>query len=186
MMSNKWTFSLTSLITILALFALASMPAAAFDVKFDAHDISYAGDIQIQQGATVQVYVNFGKVVTLADVKTKFGYATANATDTDAVEAGGKIDILNYHGAVIDVDGNTVVIANRQVDDRLTDTGNQIQAGKDYTITITIPEAQRSTDPTSDPFNKNQDAYRLRLFLDAGTLTEADRNAGATNNKRVS
>ena len=182
MMSNKWTFSLTSLITILALFALASMPVSAFDVKFDAHDISHAGDIQIERGATVQVYVNFGKVVTLADVRTAFGITAADGTGGSAVVAKGNIDILNYHGAVLDVTGNTVEVSDREVDDRLTDEANRIQAGKDYTITITLPDAQRPTNQ-GDALDKNDHAYRLRLYLPAEELTEADRKAGATSNE---
>ena len=178
MMSNKWAFSLTSLITIFALFALASMPAAAFDVKFDAHDISYAGDIQLQGAATVEVYVNFGKVVTLAEVRKAFGITSADGSGGTAILSGGMIDVLNIHGAVIDVAENTVAITNRNVDSRLTDPANQIQAGKDYTITIGIPGTQRN-----DPPSKNADAYRLRLYLGAGTLTEADLNAGAKNSK---
>ena len=176
MLSKKMAVSLTSLITI---FALASMPVSAFDVKFDAHDISYAGDIQIQRAATVVVYVNFGKVVTLEDVTAAFPTTAVDAT-------GGKnarVDILNYHGAVIDIAANTVAIADREVDDRITTTeANRIQAGKDYTITITLDSTQIPAAAT-DPLDKNEHAYRLRLFLPAKALTEADRNAGATSNK---
>ena len=180
MLSKKMAVSLTSLITILA---LAAMPVSAFDVKFDAHDISYAGDIQIERAGTVVVYVNFGKVVTLADVNKAFMQtATAGAEGDKHANTISEIDILNYHGAVIDVEGNAIQIADREVDDRLTTTqANRIQAGKDYTITITIPETQR---PTGDAaFDKNDHAYRLRLYLPAKAITEADRNAGATSNK---
>ena len=175
MLSKKMAVSLTSLITILV---LASMPASAFDVKFDAHDISFAGDVQIERDTTVTVYVNFGKVVTLEDVAAAF---PVNAIDP----AGGKnarVDILNYHGAVIDVAENTIAIANREVDTRLTlAAANRIQAGKDYTITITIPDTQRPG--ANETFDMNDDAYRIRLFLPAEALTEADRNAGAKSNK---
>ncbi len=187
MLSKKMAVSLTSLITI---FALASLPVSAFDVKFDAHDISHAGDIQLERAASVVVYVNFGKTVTLADVKAAFGYSAATAASTDAVAAGGKIDILNYHGAVIDSNAtgseNTVVIADREVDDRLVlDDVNQIQSGKDYTITITL-DADTQLPATSGDnagvFDKNEHAYKLRLFLPKDALIEADRNAGTKNN----
>ena len=172
MLSKKMAVSLTSLITI---FALASMPVSAFDVKFDAHDISYAGDIQIRRSASVVVYVNFGKTVTAADVRAAF------PTTADAGDHKGRVDILNYHGAVIDVVENTVTIADREVDSRLTTDPNRIQAGKDYTITIAIDTGQ--IPGAGEELDKNEHAYRLRLFLPKDAITEADRNAGTKNNK---
>ena len=181
MLSKKMAVSLTSFFTILA---LASMSAFAFDVKFDAHDISHAADIQIERGTVVEVYVNFGKVVTLIDVKNAFKvpdkYIERNAeTDKDG-DPNGTIDILNYHGAVIDTMGNTVEIVNREVDDRLTELDNRIQAGKDFTIKITLTTEQLHN---SGDFDKNEHAYRIRLFLPKEAIVEADRNAGAKSNE---
>ncbi|MCG9133671.1 hypothetical protein J5I95_18515 [Candidatus Poribacteria bacterium] len=169
MLSKKMAVSLMSLITILA---LASMPVFAFDVKFDAHDISYASDIQIERAEVIEVYVNFGKVVTLEDVKSKFS--------GDAVSVDGAVDILNYHGAVIDVEENVIAVVNREVDVRLTEERNRIQAGKDFTIKITIPPGQL---PGEDVLDKNDHAYRIRLYLPKGAITEADRKADAKSNE---
>ena len=182
MLSKKMAVSLTSLIIIFAFaFVAPAVMAQDFDVKFDAHDISFAGDIQIDRSETVVVYVNFGKVVTLADVRSAFPSNTAanNASTSSTV------DILNYHGAVIDIAGNIVVVDDREVDTRLTvGEANRVQAGKDYTITITIPTEQRPGD--GEALDKNDDAYRLRLFLPEGAIVEADRNAGKKSKKGFS
>ena len=177
MLSKKMTVSLMSLITILA---LASMPAVAFDVKFDAHDISYAGDVQIERptaAGNIEVYVNFGKVVTLEDAIAAFPTTAINTTGNKQ----GRVDILNSHGGVIDVIGNTVAVTRREVDNRLTADPNRIQAGKDYTITIALVDDQVVT--SGETFDRNETAHRVRLFLPKDALTEADRNAGTKNNK---
>ena len=178
MLSKKMAVSLTSLITILV---LASMPASAFDVKFDAHDISFADGVQIERTASLVAYINFGEVVTLEAVRVAFGLnADGTGGIATTINKPGHVDILNYHGAVIDVGGNAFTITRREVDDRLTAAANRIQAGKDYTITVTLPTDQL---PGTDPFNMNTDAHKLRLHLDAKGVADADPNSDKTNNK---
>ena len=65
MLSKKMAFSLTSLITILALAFVAPSAIAAFDVTISAVDVMEGGDIEIEYSSTAQVInVSFGEVIT--------------------------------------------------------------------------------------------------------------------------
>ena len=207
MMSNKWTFSLTSLITIIALLSLASMPVFAqdFDMKFDAHDISFAKDVatgspngnavQIERptgdatSVTVVAYIHFAEVVTLAEVHKAFGFATAgqgNPASTKEANSIDSVDILNSHGAVLDVTGNTFTITNRVFDSRLTTAPNRIARGKDYTITVTLISSGNNAQVAADAqgsFDTNNHAHRLRLHMDEGAVNDADPNSEKKNKK---
>ena len=76
MLSNKWTFSLTSLVVILALvFVVPSAMAAEFAMTLSVGtdvDISSAGDIQVAYGDTngnadaTEIKIATGGVVQLA------------------------------------------------------------------------------------------------------------------------
>ena len=67
MLSNKWTFSLTSLVIILALALIAPYATAGeFSVDLtvdDSDDVSHAEGVQAQYGSLVNIRVRFGKVV---------------------------------------------------------------------------------------------------------------------------
>ena len=67
MLSNKWTFSLTSLVIILALALIAPYAMAGeFSVDLtvdDSTDVSHAEGVQAQYGSLVNIRVRFGKVV---------------------------------------------------------------------------------------------------------------------------
>ena len=80
MMSNKWAFSLTILITILALVFAVSSAFAQVKVEFSAEDVSSADGIQLEYGASVQITVKLDKIIdaaTLTQIKVvsvnKFG-----------------------------------------------------------------------------------------------------------------
>ena len=67
MLSNKWTFSLTSLVIILAL-ALVAPHAMAGEFSTDltvddSTDVNHAEGVQVQYGSLVNIRVRFGKVV---------------------------------------------------------------------------------------------------------------------------
>ena len=67
MLFNKWTFSLTSLVTILALALVAPYATAGeFSTDLtvdDSTDVSRAEGVQVQYGSLVNIRVRFGKVV---------------------------------------------------------------------------------------------------------------------------
>ena len=66
-LSNKWTFSLTSLVIILALALVAPYATAGeFSTDLtvdDSTDVSRAEGVQVQYGSLVNIRVRFGKVV---------------------------------------------------------------------------------------------------------------------------
>ena len=64
MMSNKWAFSLTSLITIFALAFVVTPAMAAFDVTITAEDVMEGGGIEIEYSSEAQVIdISFGEVI---------------------------------------------------------------------------------------------------------------------------
>ena len=67
MLSNKWTFSLTSLVIILALALIAPYAMAGeFSTDLtvdDSDDVSHAEGVQAEYGSLVNIRVRFGKVV---------------------------------------------------------------------------------------------------------------------------
>ena len=171
MLSNKMTFSLMSLITILALaFMVPSAMAQDFGTSFSVMDVSFAGDDQVELAAAgdVVVYIKFDSVVSLADVDAAFG---ANASADG--DGGGVIDIFNKFGALLDADTNTIAVAARDLDPG-ADTRND---GKNYMITITIPAAQFSET------DANAHATSIRLFLAEGKVGDADPNSAKKNKK---
>ena len=78
MLSNKWTFSLTSLVVILALAFVVPSAMAEFGVTMGVGsgvDKSSAGNIQVEHGAATMINIKFDKVVDLDDAA--YGEATA-------------------------------------------------------------------------------------------------------------
>ena len=99
MLSNKWTFSLTSLVIILALVLVAPYATAGeFSTDLtvdDSTDVSRAEGVQVQYGSLVNIRVRFGKVVNHNDE------IAANATGdagsgTDAF-AKDDVEIIAYN-----------------------------------------------------------------------------------------
>ena len=103
MLSKKMTFSLMSLITLLALtFAVPSAIAAFGVTSLTADDVSFAGETQIEaiETGAVTVYLTVDHVVTLGAVQAAFGYG--DATNGERIWYNSVVDIFNYHGAIID------------------------------------------------------------------------------------
>ena len=99
MLSNKWTFSLASLVIILALALIAPYAMAgefSTDLTIDdSTDVSRAEGVQVQYGSLVNIRVRFGKVVNHND------NIAANATGdagsgTDAF-AKDDVEIIAYN-----------------------------------------------------------------------------------------
>ena len=99
MLSNKWTFSLTSLVIMLALALVAPYATAGeFSTDLtvdDSDDVSHAEGVQAQYGSLVNIRVRFGKVVNHND------NIAANATGdvgsgTDAF-AKDDVEIIAYN-----------------------------------------------------------------------------------------
>ena len=99
MLSNKWTFSLTGLVIILALALIAPYAMAGeFSTDLtvdDSTDVSRAEGVQVQYGSLVNIRVRFGKVVNHND------NIAANATGdagsgTDAF-AKDDVEIIAYN-----------------------------------------------------------------------------------------
>ena len=99
MLSNKWTFSLTGLVIILALALIAPYAMAGeFSTDLtvdDSTDVSRAEGVQVQYGSLVNIRVRFGKVVNHNDE------IAANATGdagsgTDAF-AKDDVEIIAYN-----------------------------------------------------------------------------------------
>ena len=99
MLSNKWTFSLTSLVIMLALALIAPYAMAGeFSTDLtvdDSTDVSRAEGVQVQYGSLVNIRVRFGKVVNHNDE------IAANATGdagsgTDAF-AKDDVEIIAYN-----------------------------------------------------------------------------------------
>ena len=99
MLSNKWTFSLASLVIILALALIAPYAMAGeFSTDLtvdDSTDVSRAEGVQVQYGSLVNIRVRFGKVVNHNDE------IAANATGdagsgTDAF-AKDDVEIIAYN-----------------------------------------------------------------------------------------
>ena len=59
MLSNKWTFSLTSLVVMLALALVASPAMAQFEIKLnaDAADVSHADGNQVVYGTATTIKI---------------------------------------------------------------------------------------------------------------------------------
>ncbi len=99
MLSNKWTFSLTSLVIMLSLAFIASSALAQFEIKLSVgsdEDVSFADGNQVVYGAATTINIMSTKVISRAsaasvdttnddDVVTKT--AAANALDADTIEA---------------------------------------------------------------------------------------------------
>ena len=182
MLSKKMTFSLMSLITLLAFAFVAPSAMAGFGASFNVEDVSLSGtnDVEAVDNESVNVYIKFDEVVTLADVQAAFGTAAANneVGNATATDKSGSVDILNSYGAVIDATGNTLTITGRTVGP-LAAPANQRNDGQNFQIAIAaVPRPAAGTDP-----NKNTDAATIRLFLAVDAVGNADPNSDTKNNK---
>ena len=155
MMSNKWAFSLTSLITIIAL-AFGVSPAMAaddFDATLSVDDISLMADSQSQRGVDIPVTLTFGEKVSLAEAqKAKISV---------------RVEDTNGNETVSEITGDDATTGIHAKDIDPITTGNQFN-GKTYTFTIPaastpagskkiylfIPAGVKIVDPGSDKSSK--------------------------------
>jgi hypothetical protein len=95
MLSNKWTFSLTSLIVILA-FALAAPAMAQFEIKLSVGDadLSYADGNQVAYGSAVIIKIMSTKVVNFEGTATT---TTAATTPVPTALAADDFDVIAYN-----------------------------------------------------------------------------------------
>ena len=141
MMSNKWAFSLTTLITIFA-FAFVAPSAMAGDFSTTItvggdgtaspptnYDISHADGEQRTVGTSVVFNVTFGQVVEFSDT----AGAPNSSTSTETFEPGDFI-IRAY-----DVNGAVVALSATSVDIGAAAAAN----GKEYTVALTIENTVR-------------------------------------------
>ncbi len=170
MMSKKWAFSLTSLITILAL-AFVVTPAMAGDfsaaISVGGHDISHADGEQREAGAEIVFNVTFGQIVTSVP---------ANAVATGEEFAAADLVMQAY-------DENNVI----QTKPTATISAGLPADGKNYTITMTPDAAIRklylqipqgkvgAADPTvGDDDDANAKAEITVTFLVEDGLADPD------------
>ena len=99
MLSNKWTFSLTGLVIILALALIAPYAMAgefSTDLTIDdSDDVSHAEGVQVQYGSLVNIKVRFGKVVNHDD--NIAANATGDAGSGTDVFAKDDVEIIAYN-----------------------------------------------------------------------------------------
>ena len=179
MLSKKMAFSLTSLITILALaFVVTPVMAGDFSTAItvggvgddvagalaaSGHDVSHEKGEQRTTGAVVAFNVTFGKVVTYSDAAAAANTAASTASgDTFHAE-----DIIlrayNANGAVLSFPENSVDI-------EAVNPAN----GKDYTVFVTLP----AVDSTNDNTTTNTTTNTLYVQIPQGTVGAADPTVG--------
>ena len=110
MLSNKWTFSLTSLVVMLALaFVVPSAMAAEFTVGLSVDtddDISSAGEIQVVYGtAATEIKIDTGAVVQLA---TTASVVVGTVTARAGARAATTLELLDFEVIAYNSFGGTV------------------------------------------------------------------------------
>ena len=157
MLSKKMAFSLTSLITILALVFVVSSAYSAFDVaEISAVDVSEADDVQIEYGSDTIITIKFAEVVT-----------TIAPTTAGPEFALTDIDVIAYNAF------GGVVPAPAAVTD-LGDLSSTKPNGKDFKCTLASVTA-----PTDA--NKNEIADRVVVSIAAGAVIKSGGVATDTN-----
>ena len=153
MLSNKWTFSLMSLITLLA-FAFVTVPVIAvddFDAALSVDDISHLADSQSQRGTDITVTLAFGE---------KVGLVAAQAAKISV-----RVEDMNGNETVTEITG-VAVITPKDIDPAMG--GDQFN-GKTYMFDIPsastpegskkvylfIPKGVKIIDPGVDKSSKD-------------------------------
>ena len=171
MLSNKWTFSLTSLVVILALvFVVPSAMAAEFAVTLSVGpdaDISSAGDIQVAYGGTTtEIKIDTGAVVQLAAAA---DVATGDTAQADARKAT-TLELLDFEviaynnfGGTVDPPENTLsapVAVTPQAD------------GKSFTMQLAVVPPRTAGTPLGA-----DDITRVLIFIPKHAFEVADPRA---------
>ena len=124
MLSNKWTFSLTSLVVILALaLVVPSAMAAEFGVTLSVGpdvDISSPDNIQAAYGAAIEINIATGAVVQIASADSAtadIAVATADATAQAVARAATTLELLDFEVIAYNSFGGTVDPPNNALSD---------------------------------------------------------------------
>ena len=170
MMSNKWAFSLTTLITIFALaFAVTPAMAGPFEIKITGPTkANYAGD---GTGAvTVNLKVSSGQPI--ADL-----VATAAPATTDTIT----VTALDKDGFVIDLadtgTGTVAVLDLPKSSDTPTDPVYAMKTPKEHQLQVTITPADADTGADVQP-----DIARVIISI-KGAITSSDVTLAAADSK---
>ena len=183
MLSNKWTFSLTSLVVMLALaFVVPSAMAAEFTVDLTVGpdvDISSPDNIQAAYDAAIEINIATGAVVQLAAAA---DVATGDTAQADA-RAATTLELLDFEviaynsfGGTVDPPDLTLLVAATPAD------------GKSFTMQlgqVDVPDAATldATDITSVLVYIPKHAFEVadpRANLDAGVRTVDGKSAEAS------
>ena len=195
MLSNKWTFSLTSLVVMLALaFVVPSAMAAEFAMTLSVGtdvDISSPDGIQVAYGDTgnvvaTEIKIATGAVVQIAsddNATAAIAVATATATAQAVARAATTLELLDFEviaynsfGGTVDPPDLTLLVAATPAD------------GKSFTMqlgTVNVPAAATlaAADITSVLVYIPKHAFEVadpRANLDAGARTVDGKSAEAS------
>ena len=151
MQSNKWTFSLTSLVVILALaFVAPSAMAGDFGTGFDVSDVSHADGKQQEYGAATILQFNFGRSI-----------AAATAGDTN--NAGTGVAMITFDW----LDRNNIPRTGPTVPTFLTQVTGRTD-NKLYTLTIPAIDVPADADAEATA------VVKVRINIPQGAFTAAD------------
>ena len=184
MLSNKWTFSLTSLVVMLALaFVVPSAMAAEFTVGLTVGtdvDISGAGEIQVEYGgAATEIKIDTGAVVQVVTpgtfVDTAAAHTAAIAVTTLELDDFQVIAYNSFGGIVVNAPNLTVLAPVPTAD------------GKSFMMNLAVVPAPgailAATDITKVLIFIPKHAFEVadpRANLDAGVRTADGKSAEAS------
>ena len=184
MLSNKWTFSLTSLVVILALaLVVPSAMAAEFTVDLTVGpdvDISSPDNIQAAYDAAIEINIATGAVVQIANTEGDTPAVSAGETPQATARAATTLELLDFEviaynsfGGTVDPPDLTLLVAATPAD------------GKSFTMQlgqVDVPDAATldATDITSVLVYIPKHAFEVadpRANLDAGVRTVDGKSA---------
>ena len=178
MLSNKWTFSLTSLVVILALaFVVPSAMAAEFAVTLSVGpdvDISSPDGIQAAYGAAIGINIATGAVVQIASIAAETAdiavAVTDGATAQEVARAATTLELLDFEVIAYNNFGGTV--------DPPEDTLSALVAvtpqadGKSFTMQLAVVPPRTADTPLGA-----DDITRVLIFIPKHAFEVADPRA---------
>ena len=160
MLSKKMTFSLMSLITLLAFaFVAPSALAGEFATTPSVTDVSFAGDNQVELAESIEVSVKFDKGVDMSKIAANVSLVTTN-------KFGGVIPNVDMDTGTTDV-VEVVTVAQKDLDP--DGTGERFD-GLNFTLTFTLNPTPSSFAATA---NDNDKAYKSVLRVAKGLVAVA-------------
>ena len=183
MLSNKWTFSLTSLVVMLALaFVVPSAMAAEFTVDLTVGpdvDISSPDNIQAAYGEAIEINIATGAVVQLAAA------AATGATPRATARAATTLELLDFEVIAYNSFGGTVADPGLTAGtvtgvNPVTGVPTPLDAadGKSFVMNLASITA-----PDTNPLEAN-DITRVLIFIPKHAFEVADPRAFLTDGAR--